>query len=350
MTRRVLLIAALVLLVLLASGASTDGRASTAPPGTPRFLWGAWIGSQFTGAEAPWSWQAVTDFENRNAGGRHLNAVHWGVGTAWGHPFNYWLNQFNAVQSAGARSVVDMDTGTVALRKIANGADDGAFRQWASEAAAWGQPLLLRFDFEMNGQWFRWGTRPKNRNTPASFVAAWRHVHNIFTAAGATNVSWMWCPNIDPLHEMTSLARLYPGRSYVDFTCLDGYNFGRSWASFAQLYTSTYRKILRLAPSKPMVIGEVATVGHGGNKAHWIRDMFQALATRFRHIHGLLWWDRWGSKGTRRLDWPIETSAGASVAFNKGISGTLTRACRGLAGSAQTACLGKAPVTSRPSH
>jgi hypothetical protein len=345
--RRVLAVGALVLVVLLASGASADGRASTATAQVPPFLWGAWIGTQFSGSEPPWDWQAVTDFDARNAGGRDLSVLHWGVRVPWVREFNYWLGAFNLAQNAGALSVVDVETGSASLRKVAKGAYDSALRTWASEAKSWGHLFFLRFDWEMNGQWEPWGTRPRNRNTPGDFVAAWRHVHRIFTAAGATNVRWVWCPNIDPYREMTSLARLYPGRAYVDWTCLDGYNFGRPWTSFSNLYARSYQQIMRLAPSKPMMIGEVASTGHGGNKARWISSMFQAFATRFRRVHGLLWWDEYGTPRPqhhpgRPSDWPIETSPASSTAFSRGISKTLTRMCRRLTGSAPTQCLGKA--------
>lgn len=342
LTRTLVVVVAVVLLALLASGASASGNASGGTSQTPRFVWGAWIGDQFTGSDAPWSWDAVTQFEAKNTGGRHVNAVHWGVWTPWQHEFNYWLGPFNAVRNAGALSVVDVVTGHAPLRKVAKGVFDPSLRRWAAEAAAWGYPFLLRFDFEMNGQWYPWGTRPRNGNTPADFVRAWRHVHHIFTAAGATNAQWVWCPNIDPYHEMTSLARLYPGPSFVDWTCLDGYNFGKSWMSFTKIYQSTYRQILHIAPTKPMIVGEVASTGRGGSKARWIRGMFHALDTHFRRIRGLLWWDQFGMQGTRRLDWPIETSRAASAAFRRGIGSTLAKRCRGLAGAARAVCVGHA--------
>jgi hypothetical protein len=340
--RGMLLALALALLVLLGSVASAEGR--TSAPQLPRFLWGAWIGTQFTGTRPPWDWKAATAFEATNAGGRHVSASHWSVGTPWGHDFNYWQGAFNLSQNAGAVSVADMITGSAPLRKVADGAYDPALRQWATEAASWGHPFLLRFDFEMNGQWFYWGTRPGvNVNTPADYVAAWRHVHDIFTAAGATNVLWVWCPNADPLGEMTSLSRLYPGNAYVDWTCLDGYNFGRPWRSFTSIYERSYRQIRRLAPTKPMILGEVASTGHHGNKPRWIRNMFQAFDTRFRHIHGFLWWDEYGSHHPGHPgDWPIETSRASSTAFRRGISSTLARTCRGLSGGAQARCLGRA--------
>ena len=332
----------MALLAILGSGATANGRATPTAPHLPRFLWGAWIGNQFTGTRPPWDWKPVTAFETRNAGGRHVSVLHWGVGTPWDHDFNYWRGAFNLVQDGGAVSIVDMTTGSASLRKIANGRYDPALQKWASEAASWGNPFLLRFDFEMNGQWFQWGTRPVNRNTPGSFVAAWRHIHRIFKASGATNVLWVWCPNIDPYHQMTKLTRLYPGNGYVDWTCLDGYNFGRPWTSFTNLYADTYRQIRQIAPTKPMVLGEVASTDHYGNKARWIRGMFHALSTRFRHIHGFLWWDEFGSHHPGHPgDWPIETSRASSTAFSRGITSTLTRLCRAFSGTAQARCLGK---------
>jgi hypothetical protein len=323
--RKVLVFGALALLALLSCGTWTDGRASTAATRANRFLWGAWIGKQFTGSEPPWDWRAVRDFEARNAGGKHLSVVHWGVGTPWAHHFRYWLSPLHRVRKAGAFSFVDTDTGSVALRDVANGAYDSALRTWAREAKSWRHPFFLRFDWEMNGSWFPWGTTPSNQNTPADYVAAWRHVHDIFTAAGATNVRWVWCPNVDPRNRFVNLASLYPGNAYVDWTCLDGYNSDNPWTSFTKLYASSYHKITRLAPTKPMIIGEVASTEHGGSKARWISRMFAALPTRFPDIHGLLWYDKYGSSSTS--DWPIETSATSSAAFSAGIS---RRTCRRL--------------------
>ena len=316
----------LALIAVCAFVTAAQGRSSGKAPAGQRFLWGAWVGKQFTGTEAPWSWQAEKDFEATNAGGKDVNLVHWGVATPWEHNFNYWLSALNRVRSARAVSLVDMGTDSVPLRKVAGGAYDAALRTWAVQARSWGHPFLLRFDFEMNGSWYPWGTRPQNQNTPADYVAAWRHVHDIFTAAGATNVSWVWCPNSSPPHHtMTSFASLYPGSAYVDWTCLDGYNFGKPWTSFARLFASGYRQVMRLAPTKPMIIGEVATTGRGGNKARWIRGMFHALATRFRSIHGLVWFDKRALVDNQPFDWPIETSKAASAAFNRGISSTLAQ-------------------------
>jgi hypothetical protein len=335
------LVSRMVVVVALALFAVSAAQAFGRAPGRVRpFLWGAWIGKQFTGQDAPWSWKAVTDFEARNAGGRHVRIVHWGVSAPWVHDFDYWARPLDLVQAGGALSLVDMSTGRAPLRDVANGTYDPALRTWASEAERWGHPILIRFDWEMNGHWYPWGTTPRNRNTAGQYVAAWRHVHDIFTAAGATNVKWVWCPNQDRYHKMTRLASLYPGSAYVDWTCLDGYNGDAPWSSFAQIFSSTYRKVVRIAPTKPMIIGEVATTGRGGSKPHWIRNMFHDLSTGFRHVHGLAWYDKYGTNPRPYAnDWPIETSRKASTAFRKGIARTLARICHRLAGSAREQCL-----------
>jgi len=348
--RNALVVSTLALVMVFGSGASAASRTS-APVQFPRFLWGAWIGDQFTGKQPPWDWRAVTDFQAKNTGGRHISVLHWGVGTPWDHDFNYWRGALDLARDGGVLSVVDMSTGTVSLRAIAKGAYDKALQTWATEAAAWGQPFLLRFDFEMNGGWFPWGTTSSNKNTPADFVAAWRHVHQIFTSAGATNVRWVWCPNIVPDHGPTGLAALYPGDSYVDWTCTDGYNFGNPWKSFTKIYARTYAQLVRIAPTKPILVGEVGSIEHGGNKANWITAMFQALATRFPHIHGLLWYDVYGTDEVRHITraWPIETSRASSAAFRQGIGSTLARVCRGLRGISLSYCMGT-PVTGAESR
>jgi glycosyl hydrolase family 26 len=326
LTRTFSILVALVASVALAVSGASAGQATSGSPQPQRFLWGAWIGTQFTGGEPPWSWQAVIDFEARNAGGRHVSIVHWGVGTPSYHSFPYWRPPLNRVREAGALSLVDMDTDSTPLRSVADGAYDSAFRAWALGAKAWGHPLLLRLNWEMNGFWFPWGTTSSNHNRASDFVAAWRHVHDIFTAVGATNVGWVWCPNVDPHGTFTKLASLFPGTAYVDWTCLDGYNNNDPWMSFKSLYWKSYRQIMRLAPGKPMIVGEVASTEHGGSKVQWIRGMFRALGTRFRHIRGIVWYDKYGESDP--TDWPIETSSAASAAFRQGISSTVVRMCR----------------------
>jgi beta-mannanase len=171
----------------------------------------------------------------------------------------------------------------------------------------------------MNGGWFSWGTTSSNQNTPADYVAAWRHIHDIFSAAGAANVTWVWCPNLEG-NSSTPYSKLYPGDAYVDWTCLDGYNQGSSSTSFSNLYAKSYTDLTALAPTKPVMIGEIGSYEYGaGVKANWISDMLNVLPTSFPQIKALVWFNwRIQESGTWK-NWEIESSASSQSAFSKGI-------------------------------
>ncbi len=212
------------------------------------------------------------------------------------------------------------------LGALISGRYDAYIRQFAEAAKQWGHPFFLRFDWEMNGNWFPWA-EGVNGNTAGQYVQAWRHVHDIFTSVGATNTNWVWCPNVDPTHAWTDLSELYPGDAYVDWTCLDGYNDGTApagpfgWQTFDQLYQSTYAQITsQIAPSKPMLIGEVGSTEDGGSKAGWISNMLSELPTKYPKIHGMVYFEQDQTTDQGVYHWPVETSQSSINAFAQGIS------------------------------
>jgi mannan endo-1,4-beta-mannosidase len=299
--------------------------------------WGAWIGDQLTGEEAPWDMTAVSHFEGLVGKGLSLialgspfadcnstpckffefpttamdNVHHYGA-----IPFFNWASQATSSDPSGATVMPDFQ-----LADVIAGTYDPYIREFAEDARDWGHSFFLRYDWEMNGNWFPWG-EGINGNQPGEYVTAWRHVHDIFTAVGATNATWVWCPYAEVDRHFAPLAPLYPGDEYVDWTCMDGFNWGsnptnpHSWKTFNEIFAPTYRKLVkRIAPSKPVVVAEMASTGAGRAKAKWIRNMFDELRTNFRRIRGLIWFNQ----VDRGVDWPLETSAAAARAFAKGI-------------------------------
>ena len=73
------------------------------------------------------------------------------------------------------------------LAAIAAGKYDTYLREEAARFASVDGPLVVRFGHEMNGDWYPWGVAAPG-NTAADFIAAYRHVHDVVTAAGAANV------------------------------------------------------------------------------------------------------------------------------------------------------------------
>ena len=153
-------------------------------------------------------------------------------------------------------------------------------------------------------------------NRPGEFVRAWRHVHDIFTKVGATNVTWVWCPNSDPGGVFSPLYPLYPGSAYVDWTCINVYNRAKPWLTFDTLFSSTYNLVSLIAPTKPIAIGEIGTTEQGGSKARWITDVLTKIPARYPLVRAFLWFEKYDSG----YDWPIETSKASTRAFARGIA------------------------------
>ena len=308
-------------------------RAATSQPGGPIY-WGAWIGSHLTGTESPWDMGAVAKFESM--AGKPVSLINFSSPFAdcSRQPCSYYRfpeAEMERIRSHGAipffswgsqSTPARLDQPDFQLSDVIEGRHDAYIREWAEAARDWGKPFFLRFNWEMNGDWFAW-VEGVNGNRPGEYVAAWRHVHDIFTAVGATNATWVWCPNVDPHGKLKDLAPLYPGDAYVDWTGLDGYNWGtnpsspKGWMSFNQLFRSTYDRIVgSIAPGKPLVVSEFGSSEHGGSKAAWIADALRAAATEYPLLRGLLWFEKYDDG----MDWPLATSAAAASAFAAGIS------------------------------
>jgi beta-mannanase len=206
-----------------------------------------------------------------------------------------------------------------ALSTIADGAWDSYIETWAREAAAYGGPILIRFAQEMNGTWYPWSATT-NGNTAANYVAAFQHIHDVFEQVGATNVKWVWSPNI--VQGMpTPLSSVYPGSAYVDYVGIDGYNGGTAvpsmggWLTPSQVFGSTLSGLEQVAPDKPVFINETGCAEEGGDKAEWITELFSYLEGT-PSVVGLVWFDVDEASETNwRLDSSPASFAAAAAAL-----------------------------------
>jgi hypothetical protein len=205
------------------------------------------------------------------------------------------------------------------LHAIAAGKYDSTVRQWASALKSLGSKVLLRPWWEMNGNWNPWDGAHNGGSAsgPATYISAWRHIHNVIVAAGATNVVWVWCPNGYDWPWSTSTTNwnhwthYYPGDSYVDWVGIDSYNRSTSdWKSFKQLMSGVYRDY---ASRKPIMVAETSSVGGSSAKAQWIYDAANAMKNSFPSIAAFVWWDSVSPK--TGIDWRITTSTGSLSAY-----------------------------------
>lgn len=218
------------------------------------------------------------------------------------------------------------DQSAYSLDSIIAGHHDAYVRGWAQQLAAYGGPVLLRWAHEMNASWYHWGQQPDK------YVAAWRHIHEIFAAEGATNVQWVWCPNTY-WDSASRFEAYFPGDQYVDWLGLDGYN-NTSWGFtyWAQLFGPSYTAITALS-SKPLMIVETASAeataeqtAAGHSKARWISDAYGSAIPSMPRIKAVVWFNE--SKAgveTNGHDWRIESSAAAQSAFAQAVAAAVYR-------------------------
>jgi hypothetical protein len=318
---------ALALALLFAPGATAAKKKPAGP-----IYWGAQIGDQITGEAAPWDMTAVDRFQQIS--GKGLSLIEFSSPFAECGSTGCVMTRFPTVPLENVRSYgaipvfswnstyspPSVNQPDFSLGTLISGRYDSYIREFATKAKEWGHPFFLRFDWEMNGFWFPW-SEGVNGNTSGQYVAAWRHVHDIFTSVGATNVSWVWCPNVDFRGALIPLGRVYPGEAYVDWTALDGFNWGKrpgspGWQTFDQVFHHTYKRIItKVAPNKPMMLAEVASTDKGGNKPNWIKNMYARIRHSYRKIRAVIWYD----VDDRGTNWPIERSKKASNAFRTAI-------------------------------
>jgi hypothetical protein len=297
-----------------------------APQSSSSIYWGALMDGTDTytylyggsWSDAPWDANTWGRFES-NAGKR-VSVVHWGMNQPpWVKDFNWWVPSLNLVQHAGDLNAVDMSTGSVRLRDIANGVYDASIRTWMQQAAAWGHPFFFILDVEMNGTWEPYSPGV-NGNTSADFVNMWRRFHDLAVQAGATNITWVWAPNVDPGNIFTPYSQVYPGDAYVDWTGLDGFNRNGT-QTFSWLYGASYNRLLQIAPSKPIMITQIGSVEGGSGKAAWITDALTTqLPQNFPRIKALVWFNWRNYQAGSWWPWEIESSASSQAAFKTAIS------------------------------
>ena len=255
----------------------------------------------YTGLAAqgvPQSYAGVTAFTR--ATGIEPNLVTYYSG--WLEPFNTRFAKIAA--SHGAVPLVQIDPTRVRLAAIASGQYDSYLTTYAKDVKAYRGHVILGFGHEMNGTWYSWGYR---HTSPAMFVAAWRHIVDLFRALGARNVTWLWTINIiHPQHNVSSPGPWWPGSSYVTWVGIDGYYYSPSY-TFASLFGPTISAV-RALTHDPILISETAAPSGPAQPAK-IANLFAGV--RLYGLLGFIWFD-----SSHIEDWTLSSPA-AIAAFRR---------------------------------
>ncbi len=206
--------------------------------------------------------EAMNDLESRLGRRLHINHHFY----AWADAFPSWREPWDIENDR----IPMISWNGENTDSIAKGDWDGMIAARAQAVAMLNTPVYIRWFWEMDGN-----KKQGFISTPASYQKAWRHIVDVFRAAGANNAVWVWCPNASAIADGTAL-KYYPGAGYVDWVCGDGYNFapnrpGDKWETFAQVYNGFYAGATKLG--KPIMIGEFGVLERKpGEKDQWFRQ------------------------------------------------------------------------------
>jgi hypothetical protein len=290
--------AVLVLALVGALTLSVHALGPTPQP-PPAAMLGAWVAGD--SAASP---QAATE-RLEAAIGRKLSI---------GHSFVRWgqgLGSLPAWNVAAGRTPMLSFGNGVSARAVAAGRYDAYLRSLARGVAALGRPVLLRYAWAMDRT-----VRRDPARAGQAYVAAWRHVHDLFAAQGVGG-AWVWAPDADAFAGARGgVDRFWPGDDYVDWIGADGFNpggcdGGTGWSDFGAIFRAFYA--WGTAKAKPLMVSETGTVedpADPGRKAAWYLDAAAALARSMPQVRAVVYFDQGGS-----CDWRPDTSARSLQGF-----------------------------------
>jgi hypothetical protein len=237
-----------------AATAATASRATPAGPPASRPTSQPSPAASRTGRAAPPAWPTVSraGYPHPSAAGLPLGLFQivndgqytFPVTPAYAIQYYSWYEPFQtadaqAAWNAGTEMFAELQTcgdpcnssTSVPVTGVINGTYDSYLTAFATEVAAFGHPVMLTFDHEMNGSWYPWGD---TEITPTQWIEAWQHVTSLISSI-APNATWVWAPDIEP--GAAPVAQYWPGNGYpnphVNIVGLDGYlkDPGATWAN-----------------------------------------------------------------------------------------------------------------------
>ena len=206
------------------------------------------------------------------------------------------------------------------LARINSGQTDAYWQEWAKNAKAFQDDVILRFGFEMNGGWFAWGQQPE------AFKAAWKRVYALVRdEGGARNVQFMFAPNIefDDEEKLVEIELYYPGDEFVELLGLDGYNFGdsskegESWQTYEEVFEKSIAKISQA--EKPLILSEIGCAD-GPRKPEWMKDFLEKVNSDPR-VQGYIYYNHYDPKKERQ-NWLLDSDPETFEIFKEAVQKT----------------------------
>ncbi|MGE5425479.1 MAG: SH3 domain-containing protein [Bacillota bacterium] len=262
----------------------------------PTLKWGAYAGNNPGDLES---------FEKLVGKQADIQAVFVG----WNDPFPWEIAR--RLKNSGKTLLIFWEPYSTSLESIDAGHSDGYMEAFATEAKAYGGPIMLAPLHEMNGNWDPWGGYgwdDKPINSPSLIISVWRRMHGFFK--GADNVKFAWAVNNDSVPDIpaNSINTYYPGDNYVDYVGVDGFNFGTPWQSFDEVFGNAIKSVS--VHKKPIYLFSIGSTA-SPEKDNWIKE---GLGNLIQHYPGVAGWVWFNQNGPDR-NWTINSDPDSLAAF-----------------------------------
>jgi hypothetical protein len=258
----------------------------------------SYLGTYETGRPA---WPPIARFAD--AAGAHPDLA--GYVSPWGEIFP--TSFARADRRHGAIPLVQLEPTAAIVAAITAGDCDMYLRDYATSVRNFGSAVVIGFGHDMNGPGRSW---THSHVRPATFVAAWRHIVNLFRRQGADNVSWLW--TVPAGQAGTRLTAWWPGARYVTWVGVDG-SYSRPADDFATVFGRAIHQTRRFT-TRPILLSVALARPASGQAA--VVDLFTEMH-RYKTL-GLMWS---GQHQPRGADPSQVMSYGTSAAFHLGTLG-----------------------------
>jgi hypothetical protein len=291
---------------------------------------GALVGMFVNPPDGDWTKDGVKRRWNKveNAADRKLDIGH--LFEPWGSSFPGWEEQWH-VDNGRTPMVSWAHTYT---SDIVAGKHDAHIRARADEVKKFGEPILIRWFWEMDGN-----NKGKYAENPETYIKAWRRIVTTFRNRGADNAQFVWCPNAWAFTKGNA-AKWYPGDGYVDWLCADGYNWnpgrdGDKWRDLGEIFKSYHD--WGKGRGKPMMIGETGVMERNwGEKAGWYRQALVDLKKKLPALDAIVFFD-----SKKVYDWRLDSTQKSFDAWIEIVNSPYLQGDGGGGGATTT----KAPTT-----
>jgi hypothetical protein len=324
MRARVVFVVSAVLVTVITAGpmpaTASVPTLSSGAPAAPTVILGARV-QPTDGQTVP---QAIQGLEGSI--GRSLAAIR--VYDLWDQPFpdaeTTWMRDTGHALFLSVRAKT-MHGQIVTFASIADAQPGSTIYDqiitWANAVKGFGAHVYFTFNHEPEAS----GSDPNG--TAAEFIAAWRHVIDLFRANGVTNAEFVWIMTDYSFWRTDSrqAKNYYPGEAWVDDIAEDAYNWNdcrpgidNGWKSLQQI-ADPMRRFGLLHPGKHLMLTEWGSVEDPsvlGRKGQWIRDAATVLKSPgWGSFDVALYFDSTHPNGYPNCNWRLDTSASAMSAF-----------------------------------